>query len=409
MNKLAWPVLIMAVVAMFNSDYALAAAQCTQTPETDTGDGVGASGQHLYEHSFGSGARWSLCVSVDEQSGLAVSQVHYAAPGDVAIKVLEEAALAQILFKYDEDTQAQHWLSEQGLGRDAQLEVNHNRCAGGEPVLSNAGPAYCVQHRNLNTLTSLRRSDSRRRHMFSLHTWSKLDAFVVEQVWEFTEDGQINPRVRIGGVLSRFSTHEQYSSDIGQALRASNASYVTTWRLDFNINDTPYNDIVESVEFIPQRTNALRRSISVTPLTTESLHKVDRERFKGWLVKDRDVSSGPDRDTRIGYYLDPQVSGFANISRAHNWSVFDLALSKHHDCEMLASGNQLHNTRCGDSLDDFINGELLENGDPVLWFSTARQFLPKKEDFPALTVRESSFTLMPFDWSASTPFSPLAE
>lgn len=384
----------------------LAQAQC-ESSAFNTGNATVNS--QLFEHSFDSGARWSLCVSSDDRSGLSLEQVYYGAPQDEARKVLESASLAQILFKYDEDINAQHWLSEIGLGGINQLSVDQLRCADGEIIGAVGNPAFCVRHRDLNNLTSLRRTPSLRRRGFSLHAWSQLDGFVVEQVWEFTEDGQITPLVRLGGVLSRFSNNERYSTDIDQILRASHASFVSTWKLDFNINDTPTNDIVEEYSFEPLQSNVLRRAIRVNALSTESFHKVERDRFKGWLIRDANFSSGPNQDTHIGYYIDPQISGFSYTSRIDNWSVFDMAISKQSDCERLASGNLMHFPDCGNSLDDFVNGESVENGDVVVWFSIARQFLPKREDFPALLVREAKFTMMPFDWNASTPFSVIEE
>ena len=91
----------------------LAQAQC-ESSAFNTGNATVNS--QLFEHSFDSGARWSLCVSSDDRSGLSLEQVYYGAPQDEARKVLESASLAQILFKYDEDINAQHWLSEIGLG-----------------------------------------------------------------------------------------------------------------------------------------------------------------------------------------------------------------------------------------------------------------------------------------------------
>ncbi len=405
MSQRFYLLMLVCFLAAIGSSGAQASSSCMPDESTASGE----SSQILFERSYDSGARWSMCVSIDDQSGLMVGQVHYGAPLNELTKVLDSASIAQILFKYDEDTAAQHWLSTHGLGAANQLPVTAERCPDGQIQAVTDNVSMCVREQNLHALTSLRNSESHRRRAVSLHAWSAIDGFVVEQVWEFSEDGLISPMVRLGGVLSRFSGNDNYSSDIALEQRASHATYVSTWKLDFNIGNTPDNDIVEAMAFIPHQSTALRRVINVTPITTESLHKVNREQFKGWLIRDRDVSSGPDRDTRIGYYLDPQVSGFAYASRTDNWSVFDFAVSAARECEKLASGNARHQPDCGDSLDDYVNGESVQNTDTVVWFSTARQFLPKKEDYPALLMRESRFTLMPFDWTASTPFTPVIE
>lgn len=386
------------------------ANDCTAVVNNDSTAAQAPDNGVPVEHIFDSGARWNMCIHIDAQTGLTISQLHYGAPNEPSRKVLESAAVAQILFKYDEDTSAQHWLSDFGLGGANHLTADQSLCPTGNIVSVGPSSSICSNLKDLNNLTSLRRSVSLRRRGLSLHAWSAIGGYRIEQEWQFTEDGNITPTVRLGGVLNRFTRNAKYGSDIGlpDAL-AANATLLFTWKLDFNINNTPNNDVVEEIEFVPFITNVVRRTISVKELQTESLHKVDRRRFRGWLVTDKDVSAGPDRDTRIGYFLDPQSSGFSYISRAENWSVFDLALTKNEPCEHLASGNHKHNPSCGDDLDEYTNGESLVNADPVLWFSLARQFIAKREDFPAILTRNASFTLIPFDWSASTPFSELPE
>jgi len=111
----------------------------------------------------------------------------------------------------------------------------------------------------------------------------------------------------------------------------------------------------------------------------------------------------------MGYYLDPQSSGFDFVSRQDNWASFDLSVTRAEPCERFASNNTSVIVDCGNSLDQFVNGESITGEDTVVWFSLARQLLPKAEDYPVISTREASFKLIPFDWSASTPFTPLTE
>ena len=141
----------------------------------------------------------------------------------------------------------------------------------------------------------------------------------------------------------------------------------------------------------------------------ESFNRVHRTRFRGWLIRDAELSASASGKTRMGYYIDPQSSGFEFISRKNNWTLFDLAVTRAHQCEQLASGNTSKNPDCWDSLDQFVSGEPLDNHDSVVWFSLARQFIPKFEDYPVISTREARFKLIPFDWSASTPFTPLTQ
>jgi len=365
---------------------------------------------NLIAHQFESGARWQMCWHIDDHAGLTLSDVAYGPPAEPARTVLKAGSLAQILFKYDTDTLAGQLLAEYGLGSSNHVKADALSCTGGDIHTENDGSQICVRLRNKNSMTSLRRSLSKRRYELSLYAQSSIGAQSFEQVWRFSEDGEITPAVRFGGELDRFTHLAQYGSAIREdGPLAVNASLLYTWRLDFNIAGTAQNDLVEQIEFVPHESNVVRRSIDTRLLDVESLHKVNRTRFRGWLVKDADISAGANAITRIGYYLDPQFSGFDFVSRTNNWANFDLAVTRHRDCEQLASGNASNKTDCGDNLDDFVNGESLQGEDVTLWFSLARGFVPKAEDFPAISTREASFKVIPFDWSASTPFTALEE
>lgn len=361
-----------------------------------------------FSHQFDSGAQWELCWQIDKHSGLTISNVHYGPPAEASTKLLENAALAQILFKYDEDTSAEHILSAHGLGGANHIPPNTSTCT--TDIRYNGDSGICTRIRDINTLTTVRRSSSLRRHELSLHALARAGSQTYEQVWRFSEDGQMTPSVRLSGELDRFTLNPKYGSKISATgPMAANASLLFTWRLDFNIGNTPNNDIVEQVDFVPHISNVVRRVINTTQLKVESFRKVNRTQFRGWLVRDEELSAIPGGTTRMGYYLDPQSSGFDYVSRNNNWALFDFTLTKSKPCEQLASGNNVSQPDCGNSLDQFVNAESLDDQDPVVWFSLARALLPKSEDYPAIATREARFTLIPFDWSATTPFTPLSE
>lgn len=363
-----------------------------------------------FMHQFDSGARWEFCWHIDERAGLTISNLHYGPPAEASTKILESASLAQILVKYDEDANAEHVLSGTGLGGQNHMLPSSISCQAGDTLLDNSGSGVCAGLRDLNILTSVRRSAALRRHELSIQALSRVGTHIYEQVWRFSEDGEITPSVRVNGELSRFTNNQQYGTAVtNTGPFAANATLLFTWRLDFNIGGTPNDDIVEQLEFVPYVSNVVRRSMTTRTLDIESFHKVHRTRFRGWLIRDTNISSGANGTTHIGYYLDPQSSGFDYVSRRNNWALFDLAITREQPCERFASGNSNKTHNCDDSLDQFVNGETLTNQNPVVWFSLARQLLPKSEDFPAITTREARFKLIPFDWSASTPFTPLSQ
>ncbi|MEM7258684.1 MAG: hypothetical protein AAF404_15000 [Pseudomonadota bacterium] len=183
------------------------------------------------------------------------------------------------------------------------------------------------------------------------------------------------------------------------------ATLLFNWRLDFAIGNTA-DDIVEQLQFTTQRNEQETRAIERTRLTTETKLSVKPESFRGWLIRDPTLTASADGANTMGYYLDPQASGFSYPGTEDNWTRHDFIVTTHQACQQLAANNRLANPSCANHLSAFVNGEPLQHNDLVVWFNLARQFLPMAEDFPQIQPREVSFKLIPFDWSAATPFAP---
>jgi len=138
--------------------------------------------------------------------------------------------------------------------------------------------------------------------------------------------------------------------------------------------------------------------MQVWSLQTETLRTVERDDFRGWRIRDENGS---------GYYLDPQTSGFNFVSNQYNWTQFDFALSAYNECERhsyLPDQTPAGLSACGAHIDDYVNGDSMENRQPVVWFSMSRLFRPSAEDFPIISTLSASFELIPFDWTPTSPF-----
>jgi len=342
-----------------------------------------ADSSTLYNYQFDSGARWSLCWHMEQTSGLTLTQVHYAAPNEPMRQVLQQASLGQILLKYDEQTSYRHLLSDTGLGGTNVLDPSGNFCSDGELLNSSveADETICVKQRDLNLMIQLRQETPIRRHQVSLHSWSSIDNFIYQTLWQLSEDGEILPVIEVSGQLARFTDDSRFGSPVGNNRLASNATFLFNWRMHFNIDGDESRDIVEEIQFPFNVTNIVRRPFTSRVIETETFRDVDREQFRGWLISDSVASSAVDNtlDTRIGYFLDPQPSGFSYISRRHNWALFDLALTRSRSCEQLASinvQNPNNEPACAGNLDFYTDGESLDGAQIVAWYSLARHLTP---------------------------------
>ena len=360
------------------------------------------------EVPFESGAHWQLCWHIDEHSGLVLSDVLYGAPDQPAIRLLDSASVAQVLFKYDEDIHSTHVLSESGLGGSQYLTPVTRDCYDGELLTQSDEQQICVISRYRNLMTKVRGGESFGRQEVILQSWSKIDNNIYKQAWNLSEDGEFTPSITLTGKLSRFTTDTRFGVSVHEQLPlAATATMLVNWRLDFNINGTPDNDLIDEIEFQPGTIDKATRTMQVTPLRDETARSVQREKFRGWRISDESYSSAPNSNvTRIGYYLDPRSSGYRAHYSDTPWSQFDFFVTRKNDCERLSSGNQSVYPECEDDLTGYIDEESLEHFDPVVWFSVARHFVPDAGDYPQINAFEIGFTLMPFDWSAHSPFAP---
>jgi len=317
----------------------------------------------LLEHTFSSGASWALCADVSALHALEVSSVHYRAPGDSQRSVLAQAHVA---YAQRPSLQGSSWELSSALQRDGLLWV-----------------------------VSVR----------------------------FSEDGQITPAITLSGKAREgtdvvadavtdvvadvgtdvISDAEASGVDTTSTLPESGrqltrATILGTWRLVFNLDDGQ-TDQVQQFDFVLDPLRGNRRSMQIVPMTSESFASVNRDQFRAWLIAD---------PTGTGYYLDPSNSGFNYGGTQYNWTQFDLAVTRNASCERYALGNSSHSEQsdptCGDTLDDFVSGELIDSEHPALWFSQSRTLSPTNEDWPAISHFRQSFTLLPYDWTESSPF-----
>lgn len=386
------------------------AASCDHAIESDDQQNLHSAQANSYFYQFESGATWELCWHIDKHAGLVVSRVFYGAPLARAIQVLDAASIGQVMFKYDEDTHATHLLSEYGFGGENILPM-YNDCEYGESVAGIGDKQICQRVRDINHLTKVRNGAPLRRHEVSLHARSRIGTHIFEQIWRFSEDGEISPALSMSGTINRFTNDARYGVRLQQAsLYAASAALLVNWRLDFNINGTARNDLIDEIEFLPSVTGAAKQTISVKPITSEAARTTNSESFRGWRVSDSDLSSGDGSGaagiTRVGYYLDPQSSGYRYHMQSQPWSQFDFFVTNRRECEKLSSANNALNANCAADLHSFVNSESLQDKDPVVWFSLSRNFMPRLEDSPAISARVIEFKIIPFDWSAHTPFNP---
>lgn len=359
-------------------------------------DSEGCANATRLEHTFSSGASWALCADVDEQHALEITSLHYRAPGDSLRSVLKEIHVGQILMHYHDETDARTQIGADTIGR--VLPMTARQCDGALLLDSGTGARLCTRVENNRVLAKFAQRPSLQSQNWELSSALQRGSLVWTVSVTLTEDGRVRPAVTLSGRPRETEITPDFASRLpGNQRQLARATVLTNWRMVFNLDSGAF-DSVQQFDFVLNESLGNRRPMQITELDSEGFAAVERTGFRGWRIVDA---------TGAGYYLDPFNSGFNYNAGQENWALFDVGLSRYNNCERYAMNNLTIDDQgesCGASLDDFVNGETLQNAHPVLWFSQSRPFNPSNEDWPVISNLHQSFTLLPFDWTQASPF-----
>lgn len=378
-------------------------------PPSATAQQTDCGNMQALDHAFASGAMWSMCLSIEASHGLSIHSASYRAPGDTLRQVLSEAHMGQVLLHYHDSATATAQINPalqtqlSAAGSDL-LSMNGNLCQGSRLEVSGVPEAVCSRIRDNRILAKYAQRPSIQSQSLELSSAFQRETLTWTTRYNFTEDGQIRPSLSLSGRAARTSSDARYSQTVPSVAEpVTRATVLATWRLVFDL-DTPATDRIQQFDFPLDTDDNNRRPMQVTELDTETLLQVNRENFRGWRVID---ASG------AGYYLDPANSGFHYRSADMNWAQFDAAVTAYRPCErhallntgaLRAGEDPPSPGACGSSLDAFVDGENLAAAQPVLWYSLSRTLDPRIEDWPVLRDITLTFDLLPFDWTAASPF-----
>ncbi len=333
-------------------------------------------------HTFSSGANWRVCANVSDTYGLSLSAMHYFAPGDAPRQVLQALHPAQILYAQNGTSSSEFLLGE--ASQHVSVLLDGNTCDGDRIAIS-GDKNVCTVVRPLPILAKYGTRQALHGEAIDIYSASAHESIIWRNNVRLTEDGRIIPSLSLSGLRRPVSAGED-----------GTATIQITWRMAFSLNSEGRDDRIEQFDFPLNRIAGNRREMHVRPIDTEALLSVARDDFRAWRVVDQ---------TGAGYYLDPQNSGYQTVSSAYNWAKFDLAVTAFNDCERLAYNNPTQN--CAAGLDDFTDGESLADRALVLWYTQSRIYRPRSEDNPVISSLHSEFELLPFEWTASSPFESL--
>ncbi len=360
-------------------------------------------GQNLRK-TFASGAAWNFCWTIRAQEGLVLSQVHYQAPYGTYRRVLGEAALAQIQGNFDDALVGSTFVSTQiGLGGNNSLSLKPQDCPSGTLQNFNGRPVLCT--RNLQSGYLYKYEDRQRQsERYEISTNAKIGSRLYTLRWTFHENGTLEPAIGLSGTLPSVNTsNAAFGWPLNtQGTIASSFLDHYLWRLDFDLDSTASNDVVEEIISTPSA-DKLRKTRSFSIVQTEVGRRFEPEIKRFWRVRDGAIHGG----NGIGYISYEIVPNAYDQSRANPfnepWLSNDIWFTTFKNCERFAIDNS-NTTNCASSVNQFTDNEPLNQVDVVVWYKQTQHFLPRGEDSNLIGTRWSSFQLVPRDWNAQNMF-----
>lgn len=231
--------------------------------------------------------------------------------------------------------------------------------------------------------------------------------------WVLTLGGAI--RVNIGatgidavkGGHSRDGTHD-HGNTVAPGLVAIHHDHYFSLRLDLDVDGPENRFLRERIEPAALPEGVDRRSlwqILPEPLATEAA-LMARPGREVWRLEN------PRERTALGHHPGYEIEGFGPVSllSADDWpqrragfSAANLWVTKRRPGELFAAGPYPNQSRGGDGLPAYSDGEGLAVDDLVAWYTIGFRHVTRPEDWPVLTTVWQGMTLRPYGFFTRNP------
>ena len=353
------------------------------------------------DRTLANGSRWDMCWTHNNNHGIRYHHIYYTPKNGTRRMVLMDASVSQIHVPYDDNGARYHDVSDYGLGGGYLRDMVSAECPGGTmhkygtkdavcSQIQEKGPAYRVAT-NVATSEALK--------VFSI---SKVGAYVYIPQWLFYDDGRIEPSIRATGSLQRFGSssaaqHGWLMSGSGSIGLSHMHNYF--WRLDFDLNGTASNDVVQEINYSASGGQRLR---TVTTFNNEVARSISPSTQRSWIVRDGSLRNA--KNHLMGYEVRLDEAGHREVGPSNEQFTYnDFYVTRAKSCEQIASHNKRVNTCTTDSLDQFANGESLGGQDLVTWVGISFYHMPRSEDAPKMDIHSNHFQIIPRDWHDKNP------
>ena len=242
--------------------------------------------------------------------------------------------------------------------------------------------------------------------------------------WIFRQDGSLEMKVSLTGIMAAKAVadgaHDPYSHVVGKNAAAPHHEHFFTFRLDFDIDGSAPNRVVElnsaAAPAGPRNPHGGAMEMTETVLGTEreAQRNLNLASSRKWIVESASTKNALGHPT--GYALlpgenavpfalpDSWVRKRAGMLNAHIW------VTPYSATEMYAAGDYPNQSKGGDGLPKWTKANRPVDGkDVVLWYTMGVMHNPRPEDWPVMPVHSAGFKLVPWGFFAKNPAMDMAK
>ena len=365
------------------------------------------------DQPMSNGARWDMCWTHDDKHGIRYHHIHYTPREGNRRMVLMDAAVAQIHVPYDDNGARYHDVSDYGLGAGYLRDMTSSECVGGTRRLFGTKNAVCTKLEKQDAAFRNQQS-SQESEALNVYSLSKVGRYVYIPMWRFFDDGRMEPSIAATGSLQRYksSTDEQHGWLLADRMATPSSligmAHVHNyfWRLDFDLNGTSNNDLVQEIN---TTISGGQRHVGLLTFTKEASRSLSPSTQRTWLI--RDGAALNESGHNMSYEIRLDQAGHREVGPTFEpFTKNDFYVTRARSCEQIASHNSRVNVCDGNNLDEFVNGETISNQDIIAWVGVSFYHMPRSEDYPKMDMHSNRFQIIPRDWHAANPLTgPLVD
>lgn len=400
---------------------------------------------------------WRLRATLNPREGLVLHDIAWV-DGDKKRTILARAALSEMIVPYGDPDPAWSWrcafdAGEYGMGQTAHRLVRGADVPAsavlldavlanerGKPlirpatiaVFERSGDVLWKHFDSYSGLTSVRRG-----HTLVVTSIATIGNYDYGLSWIFHEDGVIEARIDLTGILlakavppqvcekclqalgkeapENVRGDQQYGTLVARDIVAPNHQHFFNFRLDFDIEGTANQVYEGSIESAPAG--------AANPVGNAFLHK--QELLARESAARRDCDHGLHRMWRVlnpavrnelghfsGYTLLP---GFNNQVQLGKDSIIRTRAgfiehafwaTKYKPDEMFAAGDYPRQRPTSDGLPKWSDEESIDKEDLVAWYTLGVSHAPRAEEWPVMPAARVGFKLLPDGFFARNPTAP---